>query len=96
MKHEPQIPVHRTIIEAPYSELRALSGVFDEATGRELTNQEVVDDFARKLGAVTTFPATNGRLSEAAKQHNSEVTRSGEGEIIMGVIGVFAPEEDHA
>ncbi len=80
------------MIEASWAELREPSGVYDDTLGRELTNYEFTEAFAKELGAYAVYPNMNGHLSDEAKRHNSAVTRAGEGEHTVAVIAKFPPE----
>lgn len=81
--------IEKTITETSWSELYQPSGVYDEELGREQTNLEFIEFFAKQLGAYAVFPNMNGKLSTEASSHNSEVTRTGEGEYLVAVVEKF-------
>jgi hypothetical protein len=54
------------------------SGVFDDLTGVELTNQEVISAFLSELHGGEVFMNPNG-LSQAAEARNREVMRGDNG-----------------
>lgn len=69
-------PEVRHLIDLSGSEQHAPSGVFDEATGREMTNSEFVDFFGVAVkGAERVIGSSNGLSSEAVKTANSELAK---------------------
>ncbi len=84
----PQAP-ESVLIETTWTELLEPSGIFDG--DKELSNYEATELIARALGAYAVYPNGNGKLSPEASRHNSQVTRTREGEYLTAVIAKFPP-----
>ncbi len=70
-------PALMHVIDVAAGELHEPSGVFDDQTGRELTNSEVIDDFAKHvLGADQVIASSNGLSSPAVKEANAALAKN--------------------
>lgn len=79
------------LVETTWSELEMPSGIYDEESQRQLSNMEAIELVASGLGAYLVYLNGNGHLSEEASRHNSQVTRTGEGEHLIAVVAKYPP-----
>lgn len=64
-------------------ELAGPSGIFDEQSGRVLSNYEAVEFIERARGAQGIYANQNGLLSDDANNRNTDVTRNNQGPSVI-------------